>query len=102
MDGYALGWVVTFVVFVGLAVVFVLAAWSMPRATESDTAEMFCPWRRRRVTVRLATDGEVISCTAFVDGQTVTCGAPCVGGKHRLLMDVERPVELVAGRGMEV
>jgi hypothetical protein len=41
MNGYLLGWVVTFVVFVGLAVVFVLAAWSMPRATERYTAEMF-------------------------------------------------------------
>src|SRR5262245_7954300 len=95
MDGYVLGWIVTCVVFVGLAVVFVLAAWSMPRATEGYTAEMFCPWRRRCVTVQLATDGEVISCTAFADRQTVTCGAPCVGGKHRLLMNAERPVELV-------
>jgi hypothetical protein len=74
----------------------------MPRATGSYTAEMFCPSRRRRVTVRFTTDGEVISCTAFAGGQTVTCGAPCTGGEHRLLMDAERPVELVAGSGLEV
>jgi hypothetical protein len=100
MDGYLLGWFATFAVLVILVLMFVIAAWLMPRAMGSRTVEMFCPWRRRRVTVRFVTDGEhpfgVISCTAFADPLTVTCGAPCVGGKDRLLPDAERPAELVA------
>jgi hypothetical protein len=100
MNGYLLSWLATFAVLVALVLVFVIAAWLMPRAMGSRTVEMVCPWRRRRVTVRFVTDGEhpigVISCTAFADPLTVTCGAPCVGGKDRLLPGTERAAELVA------
>ena len=100
MNGYLLGWLATFAVLVALVLMFVIAAWLMPRTMESRTVEMFCAWRRRRVTVRFVTDGEhpigVISCTAFADPLTVTCGTPCVGGKDHLLRDTERPAELVA------
>src|SRR5262245_35853451 len=100
MNGYLLGWVATFAVLVALALTFVIAAWLMPRGMGSRTAEIVCPWHRRRVMVRFVSDGEhpigVMSCTAFADPQAVTCGAPCAGGQDRLLMDAGRPAELIA------
>jgi hypothetical protein len=99
MYGPLLGWLATVAVLGVLVLTFVIAAWLMPRTLGSRTTEMFCQWRRRRVTVRFATDGGhpigVISCTAFADPLTVTCGAPCVG-QERLLPDAARPAELVA------
>jgi hypothetical protein len=100
MNDYLLGWFTTFAVLVVLVLMFVIAAWLMPRTMGTRTANIFCPWRRRNVTVRFVTDGDhpvgVISCTAFADPLTVTCGAPCVGGKDRLGSDTERPAELIA------
>src|SRR5262245_47843551 len=100
MSGYVLGGLATFAVFVALVLVFVVAAWLMPRTMGSRTAEIFCPWHRRRVTVRVLTDGEqpigVISSTAHADPWTVTCGARCVGGREGFLPETERSAELVA------
>jgi hypothetical protein len=100
MNDYLLGWFTTFAVLVVLVLMFVIAAWLMPRTMGTRTANIFCPWRRRNVTVRFVTDGDhpvgVISCTAFADPLNVTCGATCVGGKDRLGSDTERPAELIA------
>jgi hypothetical protein len=100
MNDHLLGWFATFAVFVILVLMFVIAAWLMPRTMGSRTRDMFCAWRRRRVTVTFVTDGEhpigVVSCTAFADPLTVTCGAPCVGAKDHLPAATQRPAERVA------
>ncbi len=78
----------TFLIVLAAVLMVVIAAVLLPRAMRTLKATFYCPWKRRRVTVRFVSyDGRrpvgVVSCTAFADPTIITCGAPCVSADGR-------------------
>ncbi len=88
MSGVALSWLATLLVGLAALLLLVIAAVLLARTVRTLTLSYYCPWARRDVTAEFLTGdrGEpigVLSCTAFADQSSPTCGRMCVGGEGR-------------------
>jgi hypothetical protein len=86
MNGVAFAWFTTALVGLVTLLMLVVAGMLLSRAVRTRIVRFSCPWVNRDVTVHFLTCDRdqpigVLSCTAFGDSLTPTCGRMCVGGE---------------------
>lgn len=87
----------TFLIALVVALLLLIAVVLLPRLvrTRAQTAQFYCPWVRRPVTLRYLMGEDqhpigVMSCTAFADPTIVTCAKLCLAGDGPARFEAER------------